>query len=127
EPQVSLSNLSVIIAEDDEISAMFFNTIFKNTFNKIIYTKTGHETIDKCRENPETDLILMDIKMPGMNGYDATHEIRKFNSDGIIIAQTAFGLSGDKEKAIEAGCNDYISKPINKAELKTLIQKYFGK
>lgn len=117
ETQTTLSNLLVIIAEDDEASKMYFEAIFRNEFKNITYTKTGKETIDKCRENPETNIILMDIKMPGMNGYDATREIRKFNSDVIIIAQTAFGLSGDREKAIEVGCNDYIAKPIKKEEL----------
>jgi CheY-like chemotaxis protein len=68
----------------------------------------------------------MDIQMPVMNGYEATRQIRQFNKDVVIIAQTAFGLSGDREKAVEAGCNDYISKPINKDELLALIQKYFG-
>lgn len=63
--------------------------------------------------------------MPEMNGYEATRQIREFNKDVIIIAQTAFGLSGDREKAIKAGCNDYISKPINKVALTGLIQKYF--
>lgn len=67
----------------------------------------------------------MDIKMPDLNGYEATRQIRAFNKEAIIIAQTAFGLSGDKEKAIESGYNDYISKPINKMELQALIQKYF--
>ncbi|MBC8490484.1 MAG: PAS domain S-box protein, partial [Bacteroidetes bacterium] len=90
EPLTSLSKLSVIIAEDDETSKLFFDAIFKNEFNKITYTKTGQETIDLCRKNPETDLILMDIKMPDINGYEATREIRKFNSDVVIIAQTAF-------------------------------------
>jgi len=65
--------------------------------------------------------------MPYLNGHEATQQIRQFNKDVIIIAQTAFGLSGDREKAIEAGCNDYISKPINKDELLSLIQKYFAK
>lgn len=62
-----------------------------------------------------------------MNGYDATREIRKFNSDVIIIAQTAYGLIGDREKALEAGCDDYIAKPIKRTELHAMIQKYFGK
>ena len=69
----------------------------------------------------------MDIQMPGMNGYEATEQIRQFNKEVIIIAQTAFGLSGDREKAIEAGCNDYISKPIKNDELLRLIDKYFRK
>jgi CheY-like chemotaxis protein len=68
----------------------------------------------------------MDIQMPEMGGYEATRRIREFNKEVIIIAQTAFGLSGDREKAIEAGCNDYISKPISIAELLGLIENYFG-
>ena len=62
-----------------------------------------------------------------MGGYEATRQIRKINNEVVIIAQTAHGLYGDREKAIEAGCNDYIAKPINKTELLILIQKYFGK
>jgi len=65
--------------------------------------------------------------MPGMNGYDATREIRKFNRDVIIIAQTAFGLSGDKEKALEAGCDDYITKPINEELLFEMIMLHLSK
>ncbi|MGQ1911098.1 response regulator [Marinifilum sp. RC60d5] len=66
----------------------------------------------------------MDIKMPKMNDHDATTEIRKFNKDLVIIAQTAYALRGDKEKAIEAGCNDYITKPINKKLLLEIINKF---
>jgi len=65
--------------------------------------------------------------MPDLNGYEATRQIRQFNKDVIIIAQTAFALSGDREKAINAECNDFITKPINKDELLSLIQKYFKK
>jgi CheY-like chemotaxis protein len=65
--------------------------------------------------------------MPEMGGYEATREIRQFNKNVIIIAQTAYALPGDREKALKAGCNDYISKPINKAELLSLMQKYFRK
>jgi CheY-like chemotaxis protein len=72
-------------------------------------------------------MILMDIRMPEMGGYEATREIRQFNKNVIIIAQTAYALPGDREKALKAGCNDYISKPINKAELLSLMQKYFRK
>ena len=113
EQKSSLSDVSIIIAEDDETSQLFFKTIFKNKFRNIICTTNGAEAIEAIKKHPETDIILMDLKMPGMNGYDATREIRKFNRDVIIIAQTAFGLSGDKEKALEAGCDDYITKPIN--------------
>jgi CheY-like chemotaxis protein len=68
----------------------------------------------------------MDIKLPGMNGYDATREIRKFNKDVIIIAQTAYALSGDREKALEAGCNEYLAKPIKKNELMRIVSNFFN-
>jgi len=125
--QASLNNLSVIVAEDDEVSQLLLEAIVKNKFHKITYTKTGKETVDRFRENPETNIILMDIKMPDMSGYEATREIRKFNQDVVIIAQTAYGLSGDREKAIEAGCDDYIAKPINKEILFEKIMLHLSK
>jgi CheY-like chemotaxis protein len=69
----------------------------------------------------------MDIKMPVMGGYEATRQIRQFNKDVIVIAQTAYGLTGDREKAIEAGCNEHLSKPIIKNELLSLMHQYFIK
>jgi CheY-like chemotaxis protein len=69
----------------------------------------------------------MDIRMPDISGYEATRQIREFNREVVIIAQTAYGLLGDREKAIKAGCNDYIAKPINKNKLLAMIKKYFGK
>jgi CheY-like chemotaxis protein len=68
----------------------------------------------------------MDIQLPKMNGYEATRKIREFNKDVIIIAQTAYGLSSDKENSLEAGCNDYISKPIKKADLVEIIKKHLS-
>jgi hypothetical protein len=67
----------------------------------------------------------MDIQMPGLNGYEATRKIREFNKNVIIIAQTALAQTGEREKALEAGCNEYIAKPINKAKLLELINKHF--
>ncbi|MEA3447569.1 MAG: PAS domain S-box protein [Bacteroidota bacterium] len=127
ESGVSLKNLSVIVAEDDETSRMFFETILENHVKRITYTITGKETIEKCRENPDTDIILMDIKMHDINGYDATREIRKINKDVTIIAQTAHALEGDKDKALEAGCDDYIAKPIEKEILFEKIRACLNK
>jgi CheY-like chemotaxis protein len=106
---------------------MFIDVMVKTFGKEILKVGTGVEAVEACRDNPDIDLILMDIQMAEMGGYEATRQIRQFNKEVVIIAQTAFGLSGDREKAIEAGCNDYISKPINKNELLALIQKYFGK
>ena len=92
---------------------------------EILHAKTGLEAVEACRKNPDIDLVLMDIRMPEMGGYEATREIRKFNKNVVIIAQTAYGLYGDREKAIEAGCNDYISKPIKKEKLVELLKNIF--
>lgn len=120
-------NLKILIAEDDETSEMLMTIEINAISKEILIAKTGIEAVEVCRNNPDIDLILMDIQMPEINGYEATRQIRKFNKEVIIIAQTAYGLSGDREKAIEAECNDYISKPIRKDELMALIQKYFKK
>ncbi|MBK6965516.1 MAG: response regulator [Bacteroidales bacterium] len=78
-----------------------------------------------CKSNPDIDLVLMDIKMPVMDGYEATRQIRMFNKSVVIIAQTAYGITGDAEKVIEAGCDDYISKPIRINNLRGLLEKHF--
>ena len=120
-----VSGLKILIAEDDEPSEMLLATFVKTLGKEIIKVQNGIDAVEACRNNPDLDLVLMDIQMPKMNGYDATRNIRQFNKDVVIIAETAYGLAGDREKAIEAGCNDYISKPINNNELRRLIQKYF--
>jgi CheY-like chemotaxis protein len=125
--EVQIKNLKLLIVEDDETSDFLITSMLKKNNHEVLHTKTGIETIEVCRNNPDIDLILMDIRMPVMNGYEATRQIRQFNKEVIIIAQTAYGLSGDRQKAIDMGCNDYISKPIDKDELLRLMQQYFKK
>lgn len=120
-----MKRLKVLIVEDDETSEMLISNMLKKISSKILRAQTGVEAVEKCKNNPDIDLILMDIKMPDMNGYEATRQIRVFNKKVIIIAQTAFGLSGDKEKAIGVGCTDYIVKPIDKDLLLEKIHNYF--
>ena len=120
-------NLKVLIAEDDDISEKLMTNTVKIYSKEILKAINGFEAVEMCRQNSDLDLVLMDIKMPIMDGYEATREIRKFNSQVVIIAQSAYALSGDREKAIEAGCTDYISKPMNLFVLKELIRKYFNK
>ncbi|MDZ7739528.1 MAG: response regulator [Bacteroidales bacterium] len=91
---------------------------------KLLFATDGEEAVRICRETPGIDLVLMDIKMPVLDGYDATREIRKFNKDLPIIAQTAYAFYGDSENALEAGCNDYISKPVKQADLLKMVSKY---
>ena len=121
---INTFDIKILIVEDDEISAMFLTKILAGFSNNILYVRSGREAVNTCMNNTFIDLILMDIKMMDMNGYDATRLIRQFNSEVIILAQTAFALTGDRERAIEAGCNDYIEKPINRSQLIGLINKY---
>ncbi len=90
--------------------------------DEILVARNGVEAIEMCKNNPDIDIILMDIKMPYKNGHEATREIRDFNKDVIVIAQTAHTLHGYETKIIESGCNDYISKPISKEKLFKLIK-----
>jgi PAS domain S-box-containing protein len=122
-----IKNLKILIAEDDEISTMLIIKTVKKYCRDLLKVNTGVEAIEACLSNPDIDLVLMDIKMPDMDGYEATRQIRQFNRDVIIIAQSAFGLSGDKDRALMAGCNAYVSKPIIKKEILGIIQKYFSK
>ena len=124
ETTIPMKKLKILIAEDEDVAANFLSIILKEHSTDILIAKTGKETVELSRDNPDIDVILMDIKMPIISGYEATKQIRKFNKDVIIIAQTAYALSGDHEKAIEAGCNDYISKPINKDELMEMIKGF---
>lgn len=121
----TFSGLKILVVEDDEGSARLLAVTIKSISKEILIVKNGLEAVEACRNNRDTDLILMDIQMPGIDGYEATRQIRKFNDTVIIIAQTAFALSGDQEKSTEAGCNDYIAKPIIKKELLELLLKYF--
>lgn len=119
-------NLKVLIVEDDLTSELLLTTFLEKYSKEILKAKNGREAIQICRKNSDIDLILMDIHMAEMDGYETTKKIREFNSDVIIIAETAFALSGDKEKSIDAGCNDYISKPINQEVLIELIKLYIN-
>ena len=115
--------LTVLIVEDDENSGLLIRTLFEKIASNILQARDGVEAVELCKKYPNIDLILMDIRMPKMDGYEATRAIRQFNTEVVIIAQTAFALTGDREKALEAGCNEYITKPIVKEKLFALIKK----
>jgi CheY-like chemotaxis protein len=119
-----IMNLKILIAEDEESAYEFLSIILKNIGKEILHARTGTEAVRFCQENKDIDLVLMDVRMPEMGGYEATRKIREFNKDVKIIAQTAFALTGESAKAIEAGCDDYISKPINKDDLFMMIGKH---
>jgi signal transduction histidine kinase len=119
--------LKILVAEDDPTSGMLINIALKDFGKQIIEVNSGADAVEVCRQNPDIDLIMMDVKMTGMDGYQATKEIRKFNKKVVIIAQTAYAMINENEIAIEAGCTDFITKPLNLNLLKGLVQKYFEK
>jgi len=125
-PKLQLKKLKILIVEDDKIAEKYLETVLRIISKKILFAKNGIEAIDAFSQNPDIDLVLMDIQMPEMSGYEATRKIREFNKDVIIIAETAYAISGDREKALEVGCDDYISKPIKKDKLMEMIEKYLG-
>jgi signal transduction histidine kinase/CheY-like chemotaxis protein len=125
--ETPLKKLKILIVDDDEISRRFLNNILGKLSKNILFAENGQEAVEAFRRNPDVDLILMDLKMPVMDGFEAIRQIRQFNKNTFIIAQTAFSLNEDKEKAIRAGCTNYISKPIDRAKLVDLIQNYFKK
>ena len=122
---IHLKKLKILIAEDDEISKLFINKIVTSFNKEIINVSNGEAAVAAAQQNPDIDLIMMDMKMPIMSGYEATQLIRAFNKDVIIIAQTAYGLIDDIQMTLDVGCNDHISKPINKHDFLVLMQKYF--
>ena len=121
--KVQMKNLKILIVEDDEVSFSLLKRTIRKIGKEVLHAITGVEAVEACRSNPDLDLVLMDIRMPIMDGNEATRQIRQFNKDVIIIAQTAYAFTGDSDKALEAGCNNYITKPINMALLFELIKK----
>jgi CheY-like chemotaxis protein len=125
--KVQMKELNILIVEDDEVSYSLLKRTIQKIGKEVLHAITGVQAIEACRSNPDLDLVLMDIRMPIMDGCEATRQIRQFNKDVIIIAQTAYAFAGDSEKAIEAGCNDYITKPLNMTALFELIKKHVNK
>ncbi|MDX9769897.1 MAG: PAS domain S-box protein [Tenuifilaceae bacterium] len=121
------AGVNLLVAEDDEVNFMYIREIFAGHKFNILWAKNGMQAIEMVRSNPELDIVLMDIKMPGMDGYQATAEIKKLRKNLTVIAQTAYAFASDRDKAIQAGCDDYISKPIDRMQLLTLISNYLKK
>ncbi|WP_339886731.1 response regulator [uncultured Flavobacterium sp.] len=117
------NKLKILIAEDDEISKTLLSFLLKPIANELLIAKNGEEAVKLYKANPDIDIILMDIQMPIMDGFEATRQIRLLNKNVKIIAQTAFALSGDEGKIKNAGCNSYINKPIKKEALYLAIKE----
>lgn len=119
-------NKVMLLAEDEEVNYIFINELLQPTGVTVLWAKDGLQAVELVKNIKKIDVILMDIKMPNMNGYAATMEIRHINPDIPIIAQTAYAFSEDRQKAEAAGCDEYITKPIKSIELFQIIDRFIG-
>ncbi len=107
-----LKGKNILIVEDDLSSRLYLNKILEKAGVIIINAGDGQEAVDAVAKNPQIDIVLMDIQLPVLDGYSALARIREIRKDLVVIAQTAYGLMGDKEKILNSGFTDYIIKPI---------------
>lgn len=124
EPRSLKSKGKVLVVEDDKASQELIERILKPLNLEFVYANDGAEAIRYVIRNDEISLIMMDLKLPDVNGYEATAIIKKIKPEIPIIAQTAFAMEGDRDKAIAAGCDNYITKPLDSAKLLELVQTY---
>ena len=115
----------ILVAEDNPSNQKLIGILLQKLGAQVDIAEDGFKAVEKCQQDT-FDLILMDMQMPNMNGYDATRELRKQGIQTPVIAVTANAMLGDEKKCIEAGCNGYISKPIDRAKLNEIVAQYLG-
>ena len=115
----------ILIVEDEPTCRLYFASVFRNTDVKLLYAHNGKDSVLMVKEYPEIDLVLMDIKLPVMDGIEATRKIKKLRPRLPVIAQTAYALNNERRKALEAGCDDYLTKPIRLELLMETIERIF--
>jgi len=123
---VDLKGRTILIAEDVYDNYELIEIMLKKTHARFIYAPNGREAMDLFMKNESIDLILMDIQMPVLNGYEATKEIRKINRDIPIIALTAHAYYEDQRRCLDAGCSDFITKPISAGKLLETLNRYLN-
>ena len=118
---------TILVAEDEDSNFMLLEELLSGLNSNIIRAVNGLEAVEICKSNRQIDLVLMDIKMPVMDGYEATRQIRSFMPALPIIAQTAYTTDVDRNKALACGCNDFVSKPLKQDILLSRIKEQFFK
>lgn len=116
----------ILVVEDDESSAFLLGEILRETGATVNYRTDGEAAVAFMRRNPKTDLILMDVLLPEMDGFSATREIKSFARNVIIIAQTAYAFSVDHEQARDAGCDAFLTKPLVATVLLDKIDRFLS-
>lgn len=117
---------NILVVEDDEYNYLYLKELLVAMGINVVWSTNGLKAIETLKQQTDIDAVLLDLKMPIMDGFEAAKRIREFNTQIPIIAQTAYAFASDREKALEAGCNDYIAKPIDSNELHSLLFKYLS-
>jgi CheY-like chemotaxis protein len=118
------TNPNILVAEDVESNFLYIKAVLSKLNATIFWAKSGVEAIEICERENSIDLVFMDLQMPEMNGYEATQILKKKFPNLPIVAQTAFAMSDDREKALDSGCDDYLAKPIKSKDLLSVVEKY---
>jgi CheY-like chemotaxis protein len=117
-------DLELLVAEDDDTNYLFVETLLLKEKVRILRARNGIQAVEMIKKHAQIQMILMDIKMPVMNGYEATRQIKQIRPSLPVIALTAYAMNEDRVKVFEAGCDDYLAKPVKKAELLAMVEKY---
>ena len=115
---------NILIAEDVESNFLYLKAVLSKLNATVFWAKNGIEAVDICDREQTMDLVLMDLQMPDMNGYEATQILKRKYPNLPVVAQTAFAMSDDREKALDAGCDDYLAKPIKSKDLLSVVGKF---
>ena len=114
----------ILIVEDDEPSYLYLESVLKQVPATILRAENGKKAVDFCREDPDISIVLMDLKMPVMDGLEATRKIKSLRGSLPVIAITAYAFSGDERRVLAAGCDEYLTKPVKKELLLRKLESY---
>lgn len=120
-----MKKLKMLIADDEPHARSLLGILVKEYSDEIYYAKTGTEAVNTCLKYPEIDIILIDKRMPEMEGFEAAEKIRTFNKKVIIIVLSAYHSAADDLKLKDSGCNDFLFKPVEREALKILVRSYW--
>mgnify|MGYP000111302190 FL=1 len=115
---------TILIAEDEAVSRFLFEKALKKTKANLFFVKNGVEAVEMVKENTEIDAVIMDIRLPLMDGLEATTKIKELIPEMPVIIQSAYAMQSTREEAIESGCDDFITKPIKVETLLAILHRH---